>query len=528
MQIDDVYISRALQAQENAAGFNINPEALKALAVADRSLAYYSIKAQGMIGNGGVAPAFDLNLSVAQQIAQAANETEREILQIGAQPVVGYSVDGARPTGGTPFGVANLSLDPDPTATEKFVTYNLHKSGKQVIPSPIGPKANGLNRGALSIQGADFLADHGWNYLDILHFYYGTDAQLTLGNGLYQGTSLDGATTYTPVQTARPTTKKHLADFEHDAGALQSAGTKNNFDQFINFKNNATAAMRSTKTAHGGRASELFNIGYDAAKAHGAPFTYRILSGAAGAEGTNAGNMLLPSEGQIGFYLETKTAGLITHLAVNDVDGTESSSNHKIIADGKWHKYVWNLGSSWGAPVKGKTDGKVTGPFSLNSISISGTSNASVRIDDLFFAEPPEGFLLPGNGGGAYQSGNTSGGTLTAGNIGTLSGISSGGSAVTLIGAGTLILAGGGTTSIGTPIILTGSGVPALNGGTWSYTSSSLIENSGNSHLDHLSLAPQLTGVAPVSPSILGVVVPEPVTCTTILLPFAMLLRRRR
>jgi hypothetical protein len=73
-KIEDDYLPRALQAQENAAGFNINPEALKALAVADRSLLYYSLKAKGEIASGDIAPVYDPNLPFIRASDQAVYE----------------------------------------------------------------------------------------------------------------------------------------------------------------------------------------------------------------------------------------------------------------------------------------------------------------------------------------------------------------------------------------------------------------------------------------------------------------------
>ncbi len=88
-----------------------------------------------------------------QSVDQAASDTVRELIQLKGQPILGYSVDGARPAGGTPFGVANLSIDPDPTGTERYVTYNNGRSGGKVLTTKLGSKSNPLNRGALSIQG---------------------------------------------------------------------------------------------------------------------------------------------------------------------------------------------------------------------------------------------------------------------------------------------------------------------------------------------------------------------------------------
>ena len=402
--IEDEYLPRILQEQKNSAGFNINPEALKALAVADRSLLYYSLKAKGSIGSGGDAPVYDPSLVAQQSVDQAASDTVRELIQLKGQPVLGYAVDGARPAGGTPFGVANLSLDPDPTGTERYVTYNNGRSGSKILTTKLGSKSNPLNRGALSIQGADFLADHGWNYLDILHFYYGDDVQLTLGTSLYPQLSLDGKTQLSNLPYVPTLTQMPLDNFENNAGLLQSAGARNRSDQYVLFDAN-TNAMRSTKIPHSGRASELLNIDYDAAHAKGQPFTYRILTGTSGDEGSDLGNLRLPAPGGVGFYLRTKTTGLTTQIALNDIDGTEQSVAKKVIADGKWHKYSWDLTTTanWNPLQHG--DNVITGPFTLNSITLHGQSSASVRMDDVFYTQ--SGSYYSGGGVGVVTGGGT-------------------------------------------------------------------------------------------------------------------------
>jgi MYXO-CTERM domain-containing protein len=96
--------------------------------------------------------------------------------------VCAFYVAGAKPS--TPDCKA-LPSDPDPTNTEKYVTYNEGKIGSDVVQSKLGwvDPGNIYNRGCKSQNGAHCLSLAGRPYPEILRYYYGADIQLVTAPG---------------------------------------------------------------------------------------------------------------------------------------------------------------------------------------------------------------------------------------------------------------------------------------------------------------------------------------------------------
>jgi hypothetical protein len=162
---------------------------------------------------------------------------------------------------------------------------------------------------------------------------------------------------------------------------------------------------------------------------------------------------------------------------------------------------VYNPGN-WNSLDGG--DDQIEGPFTINSISLHGTSDASVRMDDVFYKEPP-----------FVDTGITAGGTLSI-NTGLV------GSGVALNGAP--IIGGGSLT------VISGTGTFNMATGTLTFI------NGGESAIGAIST---ITPGAPTVPSagytaipagIPGtVLVPEPVSLSILAVgTFALSLRRTR
>lgn len=66
----------------------------------------------------------------------------------------------------------------DPTATEKWVTYNDGKTGAAVKPTSLSNTGRTDNRGCKSQNGADWLARNGQDYRTILRYFYGADLEI--------------------------------------------------------------------------------------------------------------------------------------------------------------------------------------------------------------------------------------------------------------------------------------------------------------------------------------------------------------
>lgn len=65
----------------------------------------------------------------------------------------------------------------DPTNTERWVTYNEGRSGAEVKPTALTLKTHPGNRGCMSQNGAQWLAQHGRECWAILRFFYGEDVE---------------------------------------------------------------------------------------------------------------------------------------------------------------------------------------------------------------------------------------------------------------------------------------------------------------------------------------------------------------
>jgi hypothetical protein len=371
LNIDTSWLPHVLAAQQAEAGIKLNTEALKALAVADRSLLYYTLGQKGWITSGHGAPDCDLTLTPTKDMKTAATFTEREFLQFDNAPLIGYVANGD-------------------SKSKQYVTDNFNLSENDVQPTSLGSARTDANRGALSIISAEKMAEEGADYVDILKHFYGDDAQLALGtyktSFTYFAQSTGNATGAAAPSQAHV---KMLSNFEHDDGLLGPAAIKHVAQTYV-----ADSSIKMIKQGLDSSGADQITITYDKKHAESAPFTFRALTGGGpGEKGMTEGNMLLPSAGELGFMIRTKTPGLSTQILVNDhADGSlEKSAARDIIADGHWHLYSWQINSThgWKNFVKGKGDNLVNGAFTLNSILVNGSRDASLSIDDVAYEEYP-------------------------------------------------------------------------------------------------------------------------------------------
>ena len=100
----------------------------------------------------------------------AIAQTRGIIMTYGGQLILSNYVAGALWTKeGTP--------GEDPTRTERWVTYNAGRRGAYVRPTALALRSHPGNRGCMSLNGAQWLAAHGWNRWSILRFFYGDDIE---------------------------------------------------------------------------------------------------------------------------------------------------------------------------------------------------------------------------------------------------------------------------------------------------------------------------------------------------------------
>jgi hypothetical protein len=158
-------------------------EALKAQAVAARSYLYYNMETSEGIEDGQSDQVYSCNRSPRDIHFQAVRETSGEVLTYRNKVIAAFFVAGSIPTDlQTCIPDPN---DPNPASTEKYVTYNEGLSGMDIEQTTLGwvnPEFT-RNRGCQSQNGARCLANLGWQYQDILRFYYGEDIVFTKATG---------------------------------------------------------------------------------------------------------------------------------------------------------------------------------------------------------------------------------------------------------------------------------------------------------------------------------------------------------
>ena len=391
--VETDYVPNVVQAENGAS--TVHDEALKAQAVAARSFLYYKMNNQGWIGDGendqvytgsGTPPA-------ARHVAAAA-ATEREVLRYGNGvndvTIAAFYVAGTRPAlgGSASFGVAETGDSPS-SSTQEYVTYNRGLAGSNIDQTHLGFQSSTFpaNRGAKSQNGADFLADNGWNYRDILRFYYGADIHFEIAK--------------VPASGTKPALKL-IESFDVDQGYFA-----NNFNSPQN--QDVVAVTRTHVTggsAFAGAGAQRIAIDQDEATAqrfeyfHTAglgPNSMHQLDGTTptqGEVGAASTNLSMESIGSVGFWLKADAIvgdpQLTAFLVVDDdAGGTERGLSKNVPADGLWHKYEWFLddAAQWfDFDGTGAGNGSINGGyFSIDSIRFTGLTDATFTIDNVFY-----------------------------------------------------------------------------------------------------------------------------------------------
>jgi len=157
-------------------------EALKVQAIAARTFAYYKIASAGSVKDGTSDQVYTCSAQPQQKHYDAVKATSGQVLMWSNVVICSFFVAGAKPS--TTNCVAKAG-DPDPTGTEKYVTYNEGKTGSGVTQSTLGwvSPTNKYNRGCMSQNGSHCQALKSKGYKDILRFYYGADIQIVTAVG---------------------------------------------------------------------------------------------------------------------------------------------------------------------------------------------------------------------------------------------------------------------------------------------------------------------------------------------------------
>ena len=179
IDVETDYLPHVVQCENGAADF----EALRAQAVAARSYLYYKLDQGEEIEDGTGDQVYSCGRTPLPDHLDAVEETAGQVMVFDDVTVCGFYVAGAIPSS---ENCIPLEGDPDLFNTERFVTYNWGLFGEDVIQSSLGyvHPDNPFNRGCKSQNGAHCLSENGWDYLDILKFYYGMDIRLERGEGI--------------------------------------------------------------------------------------------------------------------------------------------------------------------------------------------------------------------------------------------------------------------------------------------------------------------------------------------------------
>ncbi|MCA9639517.1 MAG: hypothetical protein KC492_02455 [Myxococcales bacterium] len=176
ISMEDDYLPHVIQCENGGA----NLQALKAQAIAARSVAYYNMATQGSICDSQGCQVYSCGATPSAIHYQAVKETAGVYLSYGGMLTYGFFVAGDS-------GVKPPSCVGSSGSTEHWVTYNDGKTGTSVEQTAlgyIGPPGYGQNRGCMSQWGARCLENSkGYDYKRILQFFYGADIKFLTSPG---------------------------------------------------------------------------------------------------------------------------------------------------------------------------------------------------------------------------------------------------------------------------------------------------------------------------------------------------------
>jgi MYXO-CTERM domain-containing protein len=180
LEMETDYLPHVVQCENGGADL----EALKAQAIAARSVAYYAIETAGSICDSQGCQVYSCAATPSAAVYQAVEETSGMYLMFNSTLTYGFYVAGDNGVS-PPACVGNAAV-----GTEHWVTYNEGAVGDAVEQTELGfihaPGDNGYgqNRGCMSQWGARCLeANNGYDYVDILRFYFGDDIGIEQAQG---------------------------------------------------------------------------------------------------------------------------------------------------------------------------------------------------------------------------------------------------------------------------------------------------------------------------------------------------------
>ncbi len=192
VDVEEAYIPGVVSCENPNAG----PEGLKAQAVEARSFLYYKLFVAGATsisnsqGDQVYSCSYQPNGPKPEHF-EAARATKGQYLQWENQIVASFYVAGTippNPDAGDPYGSCLPNGGNDPTNTQRWVTYNLGKTGCDIDMTNLGftpadCRGNPHNRGCASQNGHTCLDAAGVPYQEQFKFFYGDDIELVVADG---------------------------------------------------------------------------------------------------------------------------------------------------------------------------------------------------------------------------------------------------------------------------------------------------------------------------------------------------------
>jgi hypothetical protein len=170
LSLEDEYLPRVCSGEHRYA----HPEAKAALVIAARTYVLRAMRDDPDLGrstpipNGETFQVFATHAT--PQCSAAAARTRGVVLRYHARLILANYVAGALWNEGGSRGE-------DQTNTERWVTYNLGRRGRDVRPTRLSEMTHPGNRGCMSQNFADFLGKQGYGYAPILRYFYGEDVE---------------------------------------------------------------------------------------------------------------------------------------------------------------------------------------------------------------------------------------------------------------------------------------------------------------------------------------------------------------
>ena len=262
LDVETEYLPGVVACENGNADF----EALKAQAIAARTFLKYKVDVERVsaIRNSQRDQVSSCGRAPSEEHRRAVEATRGQVLTHRGTLLASFYVSGVatstsscRPTSSEIARASSTNR-----RMEERVTYNQGQSGSSVRPAqrPMGDPSNRHNRGVMSQNGSDCLAEQGRDALSILRFYYGDDVELEqLGGDCGGATPVDqGPPRSQPSTPGNPQTpgSSGVTDTPSSSASGGSSSTPSAFGNVGSCLNAAVAPPTQPRSVWGATAPQ--------------------------------------------------------------------------------------------------------------------------------------------------------------------------------------------------------------------------------------------------------------------------------